>query len=330
MSTHSLPSDPEPVSGRDLLPPAAYLIGAPKCGTTALGHYLAGHPGVSFSNPKEPHYFSHDLRGLCLCPDEATYRELFAPGDEARVAMEGSVWYFYSETAISEILKARPDAMFIVMLRNPVKMLASLHRQLIHALDESEEDFRKAWDLSDARAAGRSIPRSCRAPSTLVYKRTAAYGEMLSRLYARVPRERVLVLFQEDMRLDTPGVYRRALTFLGLKDDGRLDFPSINEAKRARSRLVRFVVSRARPARELVSRPIKRVLGVESLGLLKKVDALNTAKLAKVPVPPDLAEEIAETYAEDMLLLQELVGRDLAALGWPVPAPVLPKSAAGG
>lgn len=330
MSTHSLPSDSGQVFRADLFPPAAYLIGAPKCGTTALGHYLAGHPGVGFSNPKEPHYFSRDLRGLCLCDDLEAYGATFAPGPQPEVLMEGSVWYLYSDSAISEILKARPDAKFIVMLRNPVKMLASLHRQLIHALDENEEDFRTAWDLSDARAAGKNIPRSCRAPSTLLYKRTAAFGEMLSRLYARVPRERVLVLFQEDMRADTPGIYRRTLAFLGLEDDGRRDFPSINEAKRARSKLVRYVVTRAGPARQLVSRPIKRAFGLESLGLLKKLDALNTAKLAKVPVPADLAEEIAATYAEDMLLLQLLVGRDLADLGWPMPDPARPKSAAVG
>lgn len=329
MSTHSLPSDPEPVSGTDLFPPAAYLIGAPKCGTTALGHYLAQHPGVSFSNPKEPHFYSHDLKGLCLCEDLETYRANFPTPPRAEVMMEGSVWYLYSDTAITEILKARPDAKFIVMLRNPVKMLASLHRQLIHALDENEEDFRKAWDLSEARAEGRSLPRRCRAPSTLLYHRTAAFGEMLSRLYARVPRERVLVLFQEDMRSHTAETYRQAVEFLGLNDDGRAEFPSINEAKRARSKLVRFVVSRAGPAREMVSRPIKKVLGVQSLGLLRKMDELNNTKLAKVPVPDDLAAEIAETYAEDMLLLQALVGRELASLGWPVPDPARPRSAAG-
>ncbi|WP_353471267.1 sulfotransferase [Salipiger sp. H15] len=329
MSTHTLPSDPAPVQGADLFPPAAYLIGAPKCGTTALGHYLSEHPGVSFSNPKEPHYFSRDLQGLCRCADLRGYRACFTPGERAELMIEGSVWYLYSETAISEILKARPDAKFIVMLRNPVKMLASLHRQLIHALDETEEDFRTAWGLSAARAAGERIPRSCRAPSTLVYTRTAAYGEMLSRLYARVPRERVMLLFQEDMLADTRATYRRALEFLGLEDDGRTYFPPINEAKRARSKLVRFVVSRAGPAREMVSRPIKRALGVESLGLIKKMDALNNRKLGKVPVPADLAEAIARHYADDMLRLQALVGRDLAALGWPMPASMPPKSAAG-
>ncbi len=87
MSTHSLPSDPEPACGSHLFPPAAYLIGAPKCGTTALGHYLSEHPGVSFSNPKEPHFFSHDLRGLCRCADLYGYRACFTPGLQTKLMM---------------------------------------------------------------------------------------------------------------------------------------------------------------------------------------------------------------------------------------------------
>lgn len=329
MSTHSLPLASEMVSDTALFPPAVYLIGAPKCGTTALGHYLSEHPEVAFSSPKEPHYFSHDLNGLCLCDDAAQYRAIFPSDPAARVMMEGSVWYLYSEAAISEILKARPDARFIVMLRNPVKMLVSLHRQLIHALDENVEDFRTAWQLSEARAAGKDIPRGCRAPSTLLYHRTAAFGEMMARLYARVPQERVLVLFQEEMRADTAGTYRRTLEFLGLPDDGRTDFTPVNEAKKARSKLVRFMVSRAGPAREVVSGPIKRALGVQSLGLVKKMDALNNTKLGKLKVPPDLADEIARHYAEDMLQLQDLLGRDLAKLGWPMPTRPSPRAAAG-
>ena len=44
--------------------PNLFIIGAPKCGTSALAHYLSEHPKVFFSNPKEPFYLSTDYPHL--------------------------------------------------------------------------------------------------------------------------------------------------------------------------------------------------------------------------------------------------------------------------
>ena len=38
--------------------PNFLIIGASKCGTTALYYYLKQHPEISFSELKEPKYFS--------------------------------------------------------------------------------------------------------------------------------------------------------------------------------------------------------------------------------------------------------------------------------
>ncbi len=295
------------VTDRSLFPPAAYIIGAPKCGTTALAQYLSEHPAISISRPKEPHYYSKDLGGLRRCSDDEEYRACFTPTPQTRMLMEASVWYLYSQTAIASILEARPDARFIVMLRDPVRMLASLHRQLLRALDEDEPDFERAWNLSAERARGERVPPGCRAPSTLVYTRTAAFGEQLERLFSLVPRDRCLVLFQEEMQADTAKTYRRALDFLGLEDDGRSEFPRINEARRSRSRSLHYLIARGRPFREAFSRPVKRMLGRNSLGVMKKVDAWNTAKLGSIDISPDLARTITEHYAEDNRKLKELL-----------------------
>lgn len=34
-----------------------FLAGAPKCGTTAMSKYLAEHPNICVSAPKEPFFF---------------------------------------------------------------------------------------------------------------------------------------------------------------------------------------------------------------------------------------------------------------------------------
>ena len=34
-----------------------FIVGAPRAGTTAMGHYLKKHPAICFSDPKETHFF---------------------------------------------------------------------------------------------------------------------------------------------------------------------------------------------------------------------------------------------------------------------------------
>ena len=38
--------------------PGFFIVGAPRCGTTAMSTYLSGHPEVCFSVPKENHFFA--------------------------------------------------------------------------------------------------------------------------------------------------------------------------------------------------------------------------------------------------------------------------------
>ena len=41
--------------------PNLFIVGAPKCGTTFLYHYLKQHPEIFFPDFKEPHFFGSDL-----------------------------------------------------------------------------------------------------------------------------------------------------------------------------------------------------------------------------------------------------------------------------
>lgn len=304
-------------SADQIFPPAAYVIGAPKCGTTALAAYLAEHPAVAFARSKEPHYFADDLAGLKLHADAQAYRAGFPIGEDTALAMEGSVWYLYSQTAVAAIEAVRPDAKYIVMLRDPLAMAASLHRQLLNAFDEDIADFAEAWRASGDRARGARIPRLCRAPSTLIYTRTCALGAQIDRFFAQVPPERRLVMFQEELQADSGAVYRRALAFLGLPDDGRMSFPKVNEAAAPRSAALHLLIQRGGAVRNAVSGPIKRLLGVKSLGVYRYAKTRNLEKAAKPTIGPDLAAEIAGALAADVDLLGRTLGRDVAAeFGW--------------
>jgi len=141
----------------------AFIVGAPRCGTTALAEYLREHPDVCFSTPKEPHYFlMHDLRGAEPAQLRQAIRDrylglYFRERQGASVYAEGSVSYLFAPERLEPILKLWPRAKFIISLRSPLEMVPSLHQRLFYNGDENQRDFNVAWDLTEQRRAGPGV-----------------------------------------------------------------------------------------------------------------------------------------------------------------------------
>ena len=138
--------------------PNFFIVGAPKCGTSALYEYLGAHPEIFMSPYKEPHFFGSDLQQRWR-PTKSQYFSCFAKArDEKRVG-EASVHYLYSKCAAAEIKEFCPEARIIIMLRDPVEMLYSLHSQSIFSGNEVINDFEEALEAEADRKLGRRIPR---------------------------------------------------------------------------------------------------------------------------------------------------------------------------
>ncbi|MCP4662264.1 MAG: sulfotransferase domain-containing protein, partial [bacterium] len=157
--------------------PDFFIVGAPKCGTTALYHYLSEHPQVFLPEFKEPHFFAEDLSTPDHICSEQEYLELFLPaGDEHRAVGEGSVWYLFSSTAARRIREFAPEAKVIVMFRSPVEMFVSLHNQMMASLYEEERDPERAWALQEARRRGEHLGELCEEPRVLQYGEVCRLG----------------------------------------------------------------------------------------------------------------------------------------------------------
>jgi hypothetical protein len=214
--------------------PNFFLIGAPKCGTTALAEYLRQHPGVFFCTPKEPNFFNHDYTDRDT-PTLARYLDYFAAAGPEHVAVgEGSTAYLHSTVAVAEILAFDPAARFLVMLRNPVQAAPACHAQALLNGSEDVADFRSAWDLQAQRRAGQRLPRGCREPKHLLYADYCRYAPQIERLVAAVPAaQRKLIVF-DDFAADPARVYAEVLEFLALPPHQPADFVRINERRAIR------------------------------------------------------------------------------------------------
>ncbi len=293
--------------------PNFFIVGAPKCGTTALSEYLRNHPQIFLSDPKEPRYFAEDMgqhRYVTTLPD---YLNLFRHAKpEQTVIGEASVDYLFSSVALTSIHEFNPEAKIVALVRNPLDMAMSLHRQLLFAHFEDEPDFEKAWQLQDCRRQGRNIPAVCRAPMFLQYAESCRLGFQIERLMETFPAQQVKIIVFDDLIADTAAVYRDVLSFLGLPDDGRTSFERINEAKQFKSAWVAKSIARVKPWAVAQTLKFRSATGLNLLPLMKRATTFNEEKLVKQNISREFRLELIDTFQADIALLSKLLHRDFS------------------
>lgn len=289
--------------------PNFFIIGAPKCGTTALYTYLGEHPQVFMPTAKEPHYFAEDLANHRDLRDWQRYLELFTSArSEHRALGEASVFYLFSRVAIQRILTAKPLARFIVMLRNPLEMIPALHAQYVFTSHDDQPSFADAWRLQAERAVGDAIPPLCYEPLLLQYRELGMLGAQLQRALSLIDRERLHIVLYDDFARDTAGTYRKVLTFLGLDDDGRVNFPQVNANRLLRRPWLQHLLCHRRYPERL--RHVGRWFGLHHLQ--RSIRLWNSRETHRAALAPELRAEMINAFRDDVTLLSDLVKRDLS------------------
>ncbi len=293
-----------------MVKPNFFIVGAPKCGTTALYRYLSAHPDIFMPGRKEPHFFGSDLEHVPIDArslDE--YLALFAPaGDKKRVG-EASVWYLVSQTAAQEIAAFNPEARIIIMLREPVDMLHSLYHHLLYSGSETEPTFEAALAAEPDRRAGRRLPPSRRRRQSLYYREIAAYTAQVERYFDAFGRDAVHVILFDDLKRDAAGMYRDVLAFLEVDPDFRVDFKRVNESRRIRSWRLHVAYSLAfRRSMDYLRGPALHAMR-KGTGILR---SLNTAHAPRPPLDPELRQRLRREFEPEVMRLGDLLGRDLS------------------
>ncbi|MGH7509222.1 MAG: sulfotransferase domain-containing protein [Gemmatimonadales bacterium] len=293
--------------------PNFFLVGAPKCGTTALYEYLRTHPNVFLSKVKEPHFFAKDLGAYPRVKTLEEYTGMFAESRARHLRIgEASVYYLRSSVAIPNIREFNPAAKIIAMFRNPIEMLHSLHSQLVHVSEETVSDFEEAWRLQERRSRGIDLPPAIRSPLLVQYREIGRLGTQTQRLLSSFPREQVKLILYDDFAAAPQKVYDEVIEFLGIPHDNRTDFPRVNENKRARMAWLRSFSRKPPPALREAYLNIKEVLGAGGMNAIKrKVVELNTVKERRQPLSPEFRAELVETFRDEVALLSRLLNRDL-------------------
>jgi hypothetical protein len=213
--------------------PDLFIVGAPKCGTTAMHAYLGRHPDIFMAPFTENNHFAQDLIPLDdPFRSEERYLELFRDAAGRKVIGEKSVYHLYSRVAARLIDRFNPEAKIIIMLRDPVDMLPSYHAQQLYNTDETILRFDEAWRSEKWRRWGlRLPPKKIRVKGKLRYSRIVSYAEQVRRYLDVFRPDRLKIILYDDFKSDTARVYRETLEFLGLEAGFRPEFPVINARK---------------------------------------------------------------------------------------------------
>jgi hypothetical protein len=298
--------------------PNFFIVGAPKCGTTALSEYLKSHPNVYFSLIKEPNYFASDFRagstrhsGVSI-NSLGRYLELFCQAKEYHQAIgEASATYLASTVALRNIYQFNPRAKIIVMLRNPVDLVYAYHSQIVFNLGEDEPDFEKAWQLQTSRQKGYNIPRLCGNINVLQYRKIGQIGTQLEKLFTIFPRSQVKVVLFKEFKNDTAKVYRDVVDFLNLPAHDKRFFPVVNNNKAYKSASIARLTQKPPKFVFSMVNATKRYLKIDSFGIGNYLHERNNIVRKRNPLSQEFKDYLFAEYAAEVTKVEQVLNLKL-------------------
>jgi hypothetical protein len=296
--------------------PTFLLLGAPKCGTTALAHYLGAHPDVFLSRPKEPHFFDSDYaKGLSSYLDDH-----FGGWQAERVAGEATPSYLAIPWVPVRVRRDVPDARLIAILRDPVERAYSswwmFHVRGMEplsfeaALHENLKRLESGMRLEGVAgaAAWREHIEAIRRGDRIrirTYLDSGYYARQLRRWFEHFPREQLRIVFSDDLKANRDAVVRALWRFLGVADDAALpEWGPVNEALGPGARGV------LRMARATHLMRLRSLLPGTVISAVKR-------KLAtfggQPPLAPEMRERLLGHFEPHVHDLEQLLGVELDA-----------------
>lgn len=260
---------------------------------------------------KELHYFGSDLK-VKERISETEYLDYFKNTGTKKIAGEASVWYLFSKNAAREIKAFCPQAKIIIMLRDPVEMLHSLHSQHLVDANEDVRNFRKAVELDAGRKSGRSKADSLEFYELPSYKETVSYADQVERYLASFGKENVHIILYDDLKSNVNKVVDETITFLGVPPDPYTCYKVINPRKKIRFfKLHRMMKHPSAKLKKIIKTivPVKRLRHL----IMTILFQLNTSEKRKQVRDKDFDGELRKFLAGDIKKLGALINRDLTS-----------------
>lgn len=290
--------------------PNFFIVGAPKCATTSMDWYLSQHPDVFMANEKETHFFADDLFPPSTKCSWEKYNSFFDAAGHESIIGESSVFYLMSQTAAQAIHDFAPDAKILIMLRNPIDLIASHHSQIVYEGYEQETSLERALALEPSRRAAHGDDTVGILEKVKHYRDVVAFTDQINRYLTVFPTRQVHIVLYDDIIADVADVYRDVLQFLEIDPTFQPKFVVQNANKVTRNaRLQDFIVNTPDWGTR-VGRLILPARGLRK-GVKRVFKRFNTRYVKRETMPPALREQLAAELRPEVSRLSTLLDRDL-------------------
>ncbi|QYK50468.1 MAG: sulfotransferase domain-containing protein [Anaerolineales bacterium] len=291
--------------------PNFFIVGAAKAGTTSLYKMLQSHPGIYLPYVKEPMFFCKDeyyAQGIDWYVD-TFFKE--SAGYVSRGEATPHYLYWAEKVApriATEIRRAGGTAKLIVVLRDPVERAYSWYWNMIK---EGLEDLPFAEALKQEQSRLREFSKELMSTGSM------RYGYVRGGLYARqikcflrfFSKDAMYFLLQEDLRDPSGQALQGLYSFLGVSPANLKEMHD-NSAGQPYSRGLHAWLRTPSHFKEILKRllPIsEQARHVAKVFLMER----NTKNFAYPAMDPDVAVQLRESFATEVLELQALIQRDL-------------------
>jgi len=297
--------------------PNFVMIGAAKCGSTSLYNYLRQHPDIYMCPKEDANFFALEGGVVKLYmppPSEkvgrkwvynlAEYAGLFEAAAGQRAIGESSNVYLNISRSAERIHHYCPNAKIMAIVRNPVDRAFSNFLHLSGMGLEPYSDFAEALNAEDKRVKDGWHPM-------WFYKQTGHYHALLQPYFDRFDKNRIRIFLYDDLARDPIGLVQSVFEFLEVDRNFRPDVSEVHKATGVpgNKSLHKFLTER---------NPFKTLLKALVPDRLREQLRANVAKklvkrnLVKPVLPAGTRKVLVEEYREDVLKLQEQIGRDLS------------------
>ncbi|HSS05098.1 MAG TPA: sulfotransferase [Solirubrobacterales bacterium] len=295
--------------------PQFFIVGAPKAGTSSMASYLRQHPQLFLPDLKDVPFFGTDLSYLPARPSSTEYLALFSVSQPEQLTGDACVSYLQSRRAAEEIKAYQSNARIVIMLRDPVAAMHSMHSHLRYLHEEDIEDFGEALEAEADRASGLRVPPGVRLVDALLYRDVFAYHDQVQRFLECFGPDRVLILLFDDLKRDAAKVVRATYEFLHVDPSFVPDLSIENPNKSVRLEWLQRLTMNP-PPRFL--RAFTRIAPRRLHGrVIPFLTHFNTKVSQRPPTEPTLDSMLRAEASPDIYRLSMLIDRDLSA--WMAP-----------
>ena len=290
--------------------PNFLIIGVQKAGTTSIYNYLGQHPQVYMSPIKETNFLEKDwekvgkeqsLYNSNGIDTWEKYCQLFAGAkDEIALGEASPNYLFHYKSSVERILKYVPEAKLIAILRNPIERAYSDY--LMHIRDEIGEQL-------SLKAEIELRPRS----SFLLKK--GFYSTQLQYYFEHFDKSQIKIYLYDDLKANSVKLMQDLYKFIGVDNSFYPDMSEkVQTAQIPKSRLVNKLLRKQNPVRSFVAKNLKLFLPeAQRQKLRSQLIKLNSDGKEKAKLSQEERKLLQDLYQEEIVSLQELIGRDLSS-----------------